>query len=1175
MYTYGQNLFIKANHRSRKAAITRETFRPTDIEYWTIFQLLKDVSTPRDLHVTSETAHASTLEFSLPEVARKDIVGFDVETRPSLEGFNSSDDRAVKFISRYVVTQQAVKTPTSDVSGVEATGTPARDAPIASLQLIEGLVKVNNEPAQEGRALKRGEYVEVGNNATAQLVFIDGAQMTVKENSSFVVPQGSAFELQKGEVELLIPNTAQQNSQFFTAGTTLSVTGGELGVSFTGGSHVRLLQGAKFEIPALENAQTVLTRVSAKAAIHGAQREYISSSTNMYHLNAGDKLHAMGTAVVTWAAGSSNAVEYRLTNALLTVQDSEADGIDIEVTDGKAEVIKVKEQGITQVDSGAALLDGEKVVVETGSVIVDSFIGEKTDDISDVDARRTVLRAGQSLALSSLDSLDSLSLTMNLDEGFYFARINSILHNGTRAVSSGTALLAPQLCGDRSLPYANAGANEITVSVGKELTLDAGRSFDADGEIVEYRFDTDIAVDSNGDGIKDNDVDKKNLKGMPRFVVGPFTEVGDIEMRLTVLDEAHNQGTQNVTVHVVKPTIILDPGPLSENVITGHVEPREANVPVTIARLPANGEGGWKLIKTPSANKDGQYFTDANGVYTIKDLKNEDGLTLKDENDSSIAHINKKTGRITVIDSRYELRVLPADTSGTPTRMAIYLKTEPNTARPYSYSYIVPDVNTDVSIDAKTVEYTLKGADGFAGVHVKSINNTIKFEPVAAGDFKTPGAVVMKTGSGKRIGLIAVNGDVLLEDSALALRVKQVEDSQNSDEPVVYELTFRNALAAEILMAVNLAHPIPEDAEVISAPVAAQRARRVSKTKDQPFTDIAKTDPFNDTIKKLYERGIVAGYQTGKNGEAEYRPAQNIARSEFTQIIMKMLCIVPRAEAHRLPSPFFDVMNANLWFYPVLKEGNIRGFIKGYLGEARRDFVTGALLTPFRPANSITRAEATTVVIAALDEQGIIDLRKADMRGRPGDQWYDAYLRVAQDLTPYLVNPLDSQTRAFLITKEEAARATELITRRDFAVMAERVLLIRDCGNPDQDNDGMNDVWEREHQAENPGDDLDRDSCPNIREYEMGTDPRNADTDGGGTTDCIEIARGTNATGNPVDDDRTSEGIFIVDQGCGNQCPCRTSLEDASDLSHGDIIFAAISGPNGVPIYAKSNEEKR
>ena len=69
--------------------------------------------------------------------------------------------------------------------------------------------------------------------------------------------------------------------------------------------------------------------------------------------------------------------------------------------------------------------------------------------------------------------------------------------------------------------------------------------------------------------------------------------------------------------------------------------------------------------------------------------------------------------------------------------------------------------------------------------------------------------------------------------------------------------------------------------------------------------------------------------------------------------------------------------------------------------------------------------------------------------------------------------------------------------------------------DPDDDNDGMPDWWEKKYGLNplDPSDrntDLDGDGLTNYQEYLYGTDPRNPDTDGDGLSDGYEVAHGLN-----------------------------------------------------------------
>ncbi|MDO8584490.1 MAG: S-layer homology domain-containing protein, partial [bacterium] len=325
-----------------------------------------------------------------------------------------------------------------------------------------------------------------------------------------------------------------------------------------------------------------------------------------------------------------------------------------------------------------------------------------------------------------------------------------------------------------------------------------------------------------------------------------------------------------------------------------------------------------------------------------------------------------------------------------------------------------------------------------------------------------------------------------------------------------------------------------------SAAAPGRPAPVIKKTAKPIFTDVSQTSSFAETAQHLYERGIIAGYPSDVRGQLFFKPNQNINRAEFTQITLKMLCILPREEAKVLPTPFYDVLDPKVWFYPVLKEGNLRGFIKGYIGESRQNPATGQTQTPFKPANNITWAEAATVTLAALQEQNVIDMSSVDLLPSPGAPWYEKYLIVAQNLKPYLRDP-DNALITFLLTSEEAKHPGMAITRGEFAMLAERVLLFRDCY--DLDRDGLLDDFERKF-----GD-----------PSKIGPDDIPPETPSLPPETATDL--------------KDDEGTYVLRPACGNVCPCQATLGPGGDLQSGDLIFAAITGKGGVPIYAKSNEE--
>lgn len=912
-----------------------------------------------------------------------------------------------------------------------------------------------------------------------------------------------------------------------------------------------------------------LKSISGIAEFTGSKREYIQSSNGAVKVYPGEILHPMENVEINWNAGAENEQTIKYSqDVMIFVPDSFAEGLNIEVEDGLLEVIRAEKE--TQpAASGMVLTYGDRIKVKTGSAIVHYISGNDN-----------IINFNEIYILNKAESLDNPLAAITTEPGFYFAKIYSFDAQGDRSTGSEKLLLAPQICSDKTSPFANFGKAKFQVAVGKTLPLNASKSFDSMSKIISYWLDIDAAKDTDGDGAANNDKDLWNKDGSPLFIIGPYQEVSEKQMRLTVQDEALNEGYQDITVEIITPRIVLEPLPLKSNIISGYVEPKEENAPITIAKLrPGKASIGWEILKTPSADNGGQYYTNIDGKFKIEDADLRDRLVVRDQNGKIIAEINSKTGKITIIDESYEMRLIPSQPPDIPMRIGIFLKTDPSLENPLTYVYFVPDVNTDTTIDGPEILYDKDALAKMTGVHIKPLPAAniagIAFKILPGDDEKAPGAAVVEKGKTK-LASIDVNGDVLIFDPAILIRVKQ------NSNPVVFEMLYNKEIIAEIFIAAHLG--ASDRVQIVDMPKLPPRPKPIPVKKSiQPFTDVSNNDSFASTAANLFKRGIVAGYPSNVKGQLLFKPQNPINRAEFTQIALKMLCILPREEAKKLPSPFYDVLNPKEWFYPALKEGSIRGFIRGYLGEERMES-DGVMRTPFKPANNITWAEAATVVLAALNEEKIIDVSKVDFTAPEGKSWYHRYVEIAQDLKPYLIDSKESKI-SFVITPDEAALADKPITRKDFALMAERVLLIHDCYYFDSDNDNLPDSWEYKYvtkpQEMQPNDDLDGDKCSNAKEYEIGTDPLKPDTDQGGVDDCTELQHGTNPVDNPYDDKpqvppelaTNEEGIYVLRPVCGNVCPCRATIDSGAVLQPGDIIFAAITGKGGLPIYAKSNEE--
>jgi hypothetical protein len=158
-----------------------------------------------------------------------------------------------------------------------------------------------------------------------------------------------------------------------------------------------------------------------------------------------------------------------------------------------------------------------------------------------------------------------------------------------------------------------------------------------------------------------------------------------------------------------------------------------------------------------------------------------------------------------------------------------------------------------------------------------------------------------------------------------------------------------------------------------------------------------------------------------------------------------------------------------------------------------------------------------------------------------GEPWYEPYIKIAQDLSPYMTSDKTAGETNYILTADEARDPAHIITRYEFVEMSVRVLNAYNCFALDSDGDGLINYDE---------------------ESIYHTDAYNPDTDGGGVMDGTEVKRGTD----PIDgeDDfangsaeSMTPGIYAVRDEC-NACPCESNIDYASDIIAGDTVFAII-----------------
>ncbi len=553
-----------------------------------------------------------------------------------------------------------------------------------------------------------------------------------------------------------------------------------------------------------------------------------------------------------------------------------------------------------------------------------------------------------------------------------------------------------------------------------------------------------IEWDLNDDGIMDAEGEAISFR--PK-------RPGDHQITIRATDRSGNVTEEDVVIEVFVPTIALDREQLANGIVSGEIAPKYAGMPFVIMR---ERDGRSEIVRTPSANDEGKYFTERFGRFRVDDFDFDGGAALRDEDGTVLASIDRESGRVVFEAEGFSLSASPQG------EMRVI---EDATGQILFSVRHLTDGNADVRILSEPID--LSGTDLPQGVYVFDVRPDDKIRvgslPTQAASFAGGALIFHDT---HHIAAISSIGEIVMFDADYTLQVKR---SERNDEPVVLQIIDQEgqALFELLIRTAGKRLFLTKRAEAPDLPLA-RAATRASLTDpadaivDGPFPDVPLSHPAYAAIENLRSKQIVEGFADGT-----FRPDAKLTRAEFVKMTLAAAlcreCTLDEApeESDAQDTPFFDVA-LDAWYRFCIELAHSLGIVNGFADQT------------FRPDISITRAEAAAILLRAADiplatgiDERILDL--------PDDAWYFAEILTAVDIGLIPVHFGN-------VYPEEA------ITRGEFAQMATKVLETNACEAP-----GPNDIGVTIDMCPQVPEDVDgiedTDGCPDfeVRDGFVGT----------------------------------------------------------------------------------------